>query len=177
VGILHRDVSLGNILITKAGGLLIDWDLSMDICELENNELELTGTWQFISARLLSTRTPQGVSHMLADDLESFYHVLCYLILLSGQHNLSPSAVSAQISYVYNHRWIYRGRMIGGTRKIVCFKDRWMTDKASLVEGAVKDLVVGLEDMFARRYNPDGVQGVQELSTHRWILEQFNMFC
>uniref|UniRef100_A0A0W0F5P5 Fungal-type protein kinase domain-containing protein n=1 Tax=Moniliophthora roreri TaxID=221103 RepID=A0A0W0F5P5_MONRR len=123
-GILHCDVSLGNIFITKTGGLLIDWDLSKNIREFGNNEFELTGTWQFISARLLSTRTPQGAPHMLADDLESFYHVLCYLTLLSGQHNLSPSAVFAQISDVYNDRWVYRGRMAGGTRKIGCFKDR-----------------------------------------------------
>jgi RIO-like serine/threonine protein kinase len=27
-GVLHRDISVGNILITKGKGILIDWDLS-----------------------------------------------------------------------------------------------------------------------------------------------------
>ena len=28
--ILHRDISVGNIIITERGGLLIDWDLAKD---------------------------------------------------------------------------------------------------------------------------------------------------
>jgi thiamine kinase-like enzyme len=27
-GVLHRDISVGNIMITKGHGILIDWDLS-----------------------------------------------------------------------------------------------------------------------------------------------------
>ena len=33
--ILHRDISAGNIIISDRGGLLIDWDLSKDIEDLE----------------------------------------------------------------------------------------------------------------------------------------------
>jgi hypothetical protein len=33
--ILHRDISVGNIIISDRGGLLIDWDLSKDIEDLE----------------------------------------------------------------------------------------------------------------------------------------------
>ena len=35
-GILHRDISAGNIIISDRGGLLIDWELSMDIEDLAN---------------------------------------------------------------------------------------------------------------------------------------------
>ena len=34
-GILHRDISVGNVLINDEGGLLIDWDLSKDIRDLD----------------------------------------------------------------------------------------------------------------------------------------------
>jgi RIO-like serine/threonine protein kinase len=34
VGVLHRDISVGNILITTAGGLLIDWDLCKHVRDL-----------------------------------------------------------------------------------------------------------------------------------------------
>jgi len=36
-GMLHRDISVGNILITNDGhGLLIDWDLSKSISDIES---------------------------------------------------------------------------------------------------------------------------------------------
>ncbi|THU94122.1 hypothetical protein K435DRAFT_668968, partial [Dendrothele bispora CBS 962.96] len=73
-GILHRDVSVGNILITADGkGLLSDWDFSKVVSELaKTGQHERTGTWQFISAALLQRDRP---CHSLKDELESFFHV------------------------------------------------------------------------------------------------------
>lgn len=34
--ILHRDISIGNVIISDRGGLLIDWDLSKDVDDLAN---------------------------------------------------------------------------------------------------------------------------------------------
>ncbi|KAI0064457.1 hypothetical protein BV25DRAFT_1914183 [Artomyces pyxidatus] len=81
--ILHRDVSAGNIMMTKDGkGLLIDWDLSKALVgdeEVEKARAEWrTGTWQFISGlRLLLPHK----THEYSDDLESFLHVLSYNLL------------------------------------------------------------------------------------------------
>ena len=33
--ILHRDISVGNVIISDRGGLLIDWDLAKDMEDLE----------------------------------------------------------------------------------------------------------------------------------------------
>ncbi|EPQ50669.1 hypothetical protein GLOTRDRAFT_19298, partial [Gloeophyllum trabeum ATCC 11539] len=81
--ILHRDVSAGNILIVRTtkdekvvtSGLLNDWDLSKDIDIKEVRQADRTGTWQFMSARLLAHRSK---IHEVQDDLESFLHVLLY---------------------------------------------------------------------------------------------------
>ncbi|EPQ50662.1 hypothetical protein GLOTRDRAFT_82201, partial [Gloeophyllum trabeum ATCC 11539] len=81
--ILHRDISVGNILIvrrTEAGvmlseGLLNDWDLSKDVDIQAPRQLDRTGTWQFMSGRLLLH--PSKI-HEVQDDLESFLHVMIY---------------------------------------------------------------------------------------------------
>ncbi|KAF7439772.1 hypothetical protein PC9H_000108 [Pleurotus ostreatus] len=55
-GILHRDVSGGNILILpKGGGLLNDWDMAVKVEEVERGPraYERTGTWAFMSIDLL----------------------------------------------------------------------------------------------------------------------------
>ncbi|KAI0273344.1 hypothetical protein BC834DRAFT_1037998 [Gloeopeniophorella convolvens] len=81
--ILHRDISAGNILITRSGrGILIDWDLSKKVTTDDKGKprrVSRTGTWQFISVGLLLD--PLHKSHELSDDLESFFWVLLYQIL------------------------------------------------------------------------------------------------
>ncbi|KAI0318553.1 hypothetical protein OF83DRAFT_1115418 [Amylostereum chailletii] len=78
LNILHGDISAGNIVITKDGhGILIDWDLSIDLTKEKRSAL--TGTWQFISAALLEGEGAKP--HQLQDDLESFVHVYVYHIV------------------------------------------------------------------------------------------------
>ncbi|KAM5541440.1 hypothetical protein V8D89_004994 [Ganoderma adspersum] len=81
-GILHRDVSVGNILINPETrcGFLIDWDLSRLASELGQGPMEpdRTGTWQFRSAlSLYYLRKP----YRLSDDVESFVHTFQYMVL------------------------------------------------------------------------------------------------
>ncbi|KAI0641693.1 hypothetical protein C8Q79DRAFT_287183 [Trametes meyenii] len=92
-GIVHRDVSGGNILIypkvaydidtNEAGmnwsGLLADWELSKPVVEKGGlhraRQPERTGTWQYMSVAVLSkhSRIVQ-----ISDELESFFHVTLY---------------------------------------------------------------------------------------------------
>ncbi|KAH9020336.1 hypothetical protein EDB84DRAFT_1231763, partial [Lactarius hengduanensis] len=77
VGILHRDVSAGNILIAENGsGILIDWDLSKKVVKdgsRTQRQYSRTGTWQFISIARL--QKPSIRPHEVSDDLESFFWV------------------------------------------------------------------------------------------------------
>nr|VWP02215.1 DNA helicase (EC [Ganoderma boninense] len=115
--ILHRDVSVDSILILDKNpedppdpqtskGLLADWDLARTKDELK--DLALTpntrsGTWPFISARLQHSDIDQP--HELADDLESFVHVLNYCALAHLPHDLSSQdhTLASFVSRVYHH--------------------------------------------------------------------------
>ena len=58
--ILHRDISIGNVIISDCGGLLIDWDLAKSIEDLEKKSqqpfrmvsLKVTTIFQTVRARL-----------------------------------------------------------------------------------------------------------------------------
>ncbi|CAA7260739.1 unnamed protein product [Cyclocybe aegerita] len=86
-GILHRDVSVGNIIITDSGGLLIDWELSKKLSLIGARVLERTGTWQFVSIRL-----HEGLGkliHRVGDDLESFLWVLVWVALRNAKNDMT----------------------------------------------------------------------------------------
>ncbi|KAH7913648.1 hypothetical protein BJ138DRAFT_1145716 [Hygrophoropsis aurantiaca] len=84
--ILHRDVSTGNILITRNGrGILNDWDMSKPMDISGARQLGRTGTWLFMSTRIL--QDPDKV-HEIQDDMESFIHVLIYVALIFTPHTI-----------------------------------------------------------------------------------------
>ncbi|KAI0033533.1 hypothetical protein K488DRAFT_12409, partial [Vararia minispora EC-137] len=79
--ILHRDISVGNILITLDGqnGLLIDWELTLSLDRKARTTRKwTTGTWQFMSIRLLQRFTH---SHDASDDMESFFWVIIFVFM------------------------------------------------------------------------------------------------
>ncbi|KAJ2911483.1 hypothetical protein MD484_g8930, partial [Candolleomyces efflorescens] len=102
--ILHRDISMGNILIAQDqsqyrgknapadeevdgiavySGLLIDWDLSVAFPTNGPLRKERTGTWQFISAALLTFLVN---SHAVEDDRESSFYVVLFGALRYSKH-------------------------------------------------------------------------------------------
>ncbi|KAL7277786.1 hypothetical protein ACG7TL_008729 [Trametes sanguinea] len=83
---MHRDISVGNILIipttgndgkTTYQGLLADWELSkrLDDYEKDARHPDRTGTWQFMSVNIQNNPEAQVE---IADELESFLHVMIY---------------------------------------------------------------------------------------------------
>ncbi|KAI9065679.1 hypothetical protein FKP32DRAFT_1623592 [Trametes sanguinea] len=106
--IIHRDVSGGNILIhpivkpvgkdgrssrVKWEGLLSDWEMSKPVNVPEPLPLPRqpprTGTWQFLSAAMLSGK-PKQVE--IPDELESFLHVLLYYAVRYLNSNCGDAA-------------------------------------------------------------------------------------
>ncbi|KAI0089094.1 hypothetical protein BDY19DRAFT_1048081 [Irpex rosettiformis] len=101
--ILHRDISVNNIMFVVAqdeettremNGILIDWDLCKERDELNNNRTQngRSGTWAFMSTlSLLHPLKPND----LADDLESFIHVITYYSLRFHRHTMTRSAIKS----------------------------------------------------------------------------------
>ncbi|TBU26972.1 hypothetical protein BD311DRAFT_666476 [Dichomitus squalens] len=96
-GIIHRDISAGNLLIYKDDegewtGLLNDWELSkkVDNESPEGRQPDRTGTWQYMSAHALNDPYHRIV---IEDELESFFHVLLYYAIRFVPHNLGDEDV------------------------------------------------------------------------------------
>ncbi|KIM83758.1 hypothetical protein PILCRDRAFT_50863, partial [Piloderma croceum F 1598] len=71
--VLHHDISVGNILITKGKEILIDWDLLKCI-----NKEPSKCDKQFMLASLVMNN---NVLHTFVDDLESVFYVIIWLML------------------------------------------------------------------------------------------------
>ncbi|TDL29062.1 hypothetical protein BD410DRAFT_892437 [Rickenella mellea] len=90
-GILHRDISWRNILITSLGrGLLIDMDFAIRVTELERKAAigPRTGTVPFMAIAIL-----RGLqNHEPRHDLESLFYVLCWMgITRAGPNRPRPN--------------------------------------------------------------------------------------
>ncbi|KAI0365601.1 hypothetical protein BV20DRAFT_1115799 [Pilatotrama ljubarskyi] len=96
-GIIHRDISAGNILLYRRAdgkwqGLLNDWELSKHLAHQngEGRQPDRTGTWRFLSANALNDHKKVIV---VQDELESFFHVLLYIAIRFLPHNCDPDRV------------------------------------------------------------------------------------
>lgn len=94
-GVLHHDVSIGNILIDVISGygFMNDWDLAKYREDLEkgakaSEPAGVSGTWPFKSA--LALQFPRKPAE-LADDIESFIYIILYFAMRFHAHSLSPA--------------------------------------------------------------------------------------
>lgn len=110
----------------------------------------LQGTWQFIAARLLQTREP--VVHSPADDWESFFHVLSWVVLRFTKHGLSPAELTHELRSTYDAAYLDDGKVYGGGIKKSSIKSRFISTHARIPSGPLLDLLKDLVDVCAVRY-------------------------
>ncbi|KAJ7175363.1 hypothetical protein C8R46DRAFT_891106 [Mycena filopes] len=111
-GVLHRDVSDGNVLLQEGPeepqGFLLDWDYAeftpqglenfnawfperadeKQYEDIDKSLKDMTGTLPFVSIEILK----QTVAHAAHHDLESFYWLLIWMILRHTDHKSGPNA-------------------------------------------------------------------------------------
>ena len=84
--ILHRDISVNNIIITDAQkegdpkGMLIDLDLAKELNSGSSGARHRTGTMEFMAIEVL-----KGTAHTYRHDLESFFYVFLWVVIRHGQ--------------------------------------------------------------------------------------------
>ncbi|KIP08542.1 hypothetical protein PHLGIDRAFT_12541 [Phlebiopsis gigantea 11061_1 CR5-6] len=142
-GLLHRDLSIGNIMIDLSGrGVLNDWDHAGSVEEPARG----VGTWRFMSISLLSK--PDKL-HDITDDLESVYWVLLY-----GALKMFASADQDLPLNVFDWHGIDRdGRRIGGR-----FKQAWIYNSdrlfaLGLTSTALQELILESQRCWFMFYN------------------------
>ncbi|KAH7173270.1 uncharacterized protein B0J16DRAFT_349815 [Fusarium flagelliforme] len=90
--ILHRDISINNIIITEAmtpeesHGTLIDLDAALDMTAEKSSQKTITGTKPFMAIGLL-----HGEENAYQHDLESFFYVLLFSATIDRKVGLPPN--------------------------------------------------------------------------------------
>ncbi|KAF5367810.1 hypothetical protein D9757_010322 [Collybiopsis confluens] len=83
-----RDISIRNIVLCNGEGYLIDWERAKELTDMEARAKERTGTWEFMSIRLLSA---PNLSQEIGDDLESFVYVVLHSAICFATNALTPA--------------------------------------------------------------------------------------
>ncbi|KAF8167277.1 hypothetical protein B0H34DRAFT_9169 [Crassisporium funariophilum] len=158
--VLHRDISVGNIILTDVHeGLLIDWDLCIKLDGDNDKPVARrptqTGTWQFISARLLSN--PSG-GHTYCDDRESAFHVLLWTGLrYTKTDEAAPGSIYTphNILQAFDERFVDpTGTELGGNGK----KPFWQYRKLGILfteRPELDNLMAELASVFLVRYEQE----------------------
>ncbi|KIM35916.1 hypothetical protein M413DRAFT_449536 [Hebeloma cylindrosporum] len=122
-GILHRDISIGNVLRSVEGnGILNDWDMARRVKDIHSGPRQpgRTGTWLFMSIKLLKDPTDL---HVLQDDLESFCYLVLYIALRYLPHNKVSTLADIMKNVFENHYDLADG-VCGGLGKTSMVHDR-----------------------------------------------------
>ena len=112
--------------------------------------MSLQGTWQFIAARLLQAR--ESAVHIPADDWESFFHVLSWVVLRFTRHGLTSAKLTNELRNTYDDSYLDGGKVYGGENKMKNIKSRFISTDTQIPSGPLLDLLKDLVDVCAVRY-------------------------
>jgi hypothetical protein len=90
--------------------------------------------------------------HVLADDLESFLHVLGWIALRYMSHELKAQELTDLVSRVYEHSYQGSTGAAGGDPKMLSLKDDEISKKARFHNTKITALIRKLTETVASRY-------------------------
>ena len=147
IGLLHRDISMGNLAFYKSGDMsivvLLDFDLATLAGSTENASQRRTGTAPFMARDVLVAVSPDVMYiHHLRHDLESIF----FIIILYG---LGYTAAGLQKGKT---DWLLEWR-IGSYEKIRDAKQSFIVDlKPGLLEHIESDFLRGFARGLHKEY-------------------------
>ncbi|KAL7283893.1 hypothetical protein ACG7TL_001165 [Trametes sanguinea] len=193
----HRYVNAANNLVYEGDpgsssvpvGRLSDWDLAKageEALEPRPSQPFRSGTWQFMSA---ARQWLPWKPHVLADDLESFMHILNWLALIYMKHKMSGNPAML-LHCIQTH---FDGSILGQCTpeklEFVTHGIRLMKPEKEYEDHPFVVLLRELSDLCMRQYaelNPEDFEGNPSgwvemirlkvdapLNTHQAILETF----
>ncbi|TFK79242.1 hypothetical protein K466DRAFT_668174 [Polyporus arcularius HHB13444] len=128
LSLLHRDVSGGNVLIYPRiskmqdgryrivfTGLLADWEMAKSINVTDPRQPERTGTWQYMSAALLSRNDKQVE---VSDELESFFYVMLYHAVRYLRSACAANTIANYLDEFFDQYGWDDGRYVCGNKKL-----------------------------------------------------------
>ncbi|KAG1866120.1 hypothetical protein F4604DRAFT_1928133 [Suillus subluteus] len=146
--ILHRDLSVGNVVIYRGVGFLIDWDLAKLLTIQGPRQTTRTGTWQFMSAHLVKNT---NAIHVVEDDLESSFYVVLWTALMYKESYMSIVDRTQFITQIFDANPLLGS---GGSRKSDWLVARTYFPQDLFVGSKPLDyVVVELAQFFSHRYS------------------------
>ncbi|KAJ3483563.1 hypothetical protein NLI96_g6237 [Meripilus lineatus] len=123
-GLMHRDISIGNIIVDRVSrkGILIDWEMAHEFRGSSARTCTRSGTWQFMAHELL--RKPKR-PHLPYHDIESFFWVVFYATILWFASKLDVKCVQDLIHDLFDEHKLdpFEGAVTGGRHKRVALID------------------------------------------------------
>ncbi|KAL7277722.1 hypothetical protein ACG7TL_008658 [Trametes sanguinea] len=174
---IHRDLSVGNIVLVREPGCrirkgyLIDWDASERVNEKgEALHPGRAGTWYFMSARMLQPTGESEDSHTFQDDLEALLYVVLYCGVLYLPHNLTESQLAEFYAAFFEEAYAQMGQTHGGVAKQVNAKCRQFTETITFGDPAFAEWLNTVMDYHSPP--PE----LQETYAGYWNGERLNEF-
>ncbi|KAL0570580.1 hypothetical protein V5O48_011376 [Marasmius crinis-equi] len=159
-----RDIAIGTIVISGEAesssiGQFVDFDCDFNrqirISEEEEDWVSREGCWQFMPATYRSVKTPHVVTTVpfFIKTLESFFYVLCWIVLQHVPNTLSERDLITIFDQIFD----FPNDVLNSYIKNMGFKKKGLQECkwAEVLEpGPIRDLVKELCDLLASNYTP-----------------------
>ncbi|KAF8193751.1 hypothetical protein BJ912DRAFT_230456 [Pholiota molesta] len=174
--VLHRDISVGNILLMDDNkGLLIDWDLCIKLDDDNDKPVarrpNRTGTWQFMSVKLLDD---SSIRHSHHDDRESAFYVLLWTALRYTKTKAVPGTryTPQVILHAFDEaRDGGGGRKIGGSEKEILLSNYKKKGIVFTERPELDSLMAELAPVFHVRYEAELT--AEQMARFKQVVKKF----
>ncbi|EIW59068.1 uncharacterized protein TRAVEDRAFT_46378 [Trametes versicolor FP-101664 SS1] len=152
---IHRDLSVGNIILVKEPGsairrgYLIDWEASDQVDEGgDAKDAGRAGTWDFMSIRMLSD-SGMDAKHTFKDDMEALLYVVFYCALLYTPHDVRKDKLHISVHAFFRSHARLGDVTFGGGWKMDNAHSRLFTGNIQFQSAALQEWIATVADFHS----------------------------